>query len=76
MQAFSLGAQMFLLVKTPCWNSRRREENGTSQMKCGRGWRERRENIFLSPPLPPFPFFALAPTLRVTIFTLPNLPPS
>ena len=28
--------------------------------------------IFLSPP--PFPFFALAPTVRVTISTLPNLP--
>ena len=27
-----------------------------------------------SPPL--FPSFALAPTLRVIIFTLPNLPPS
>ena len=23
-----------------------------------------------------FPSFALAPTLRVTVFTLPNLPPS
>ena len=40
------------------------------------GGRKREEKIFFysSPPL--FPSFALAPTLRVTIFTLPNLPPS
>ena len=31
--------------------------------------------VFLfSPPPPPFPSFALAPTVRVTISTLPNLP--
>ena len=32
--------------------------------------------IFFSPPSPPFRSFALAPTLRVTMFTLPNLPPT
>ena len=37
--------------------------------------REKRKHFFVPSP-PPFPFFALAPTLRVTIFTLPNLPPS
>ena len=31
---------------------------------------------FFSPPPPLVPSFALAPTLRVTIFTLPNVPPS
>ena len=31
---------------------------------------------FFSPSPPLVPSFALAPTLRVTIFTLPNLPPS
>ena len=38
---------------------------------AGRGW-----GYFFSPRPPLFPSFALAPTLRVTIFTLPNLPPS
>ena len=33
---------------------------------------ERRRCIFSSPPSPPFPSFALAPTVRVTISTLPN----
>ena len=33
--------------------------------------------VFSPPPTPPpFPSIALAPTLRVTMFTLPNLPPS
>ena len=36
--------------------------------------REKRKSIFFSPPPPLFPSFALAPTLRVTVFTLPNLP--
>ena len=31
---------------------------------------------FPPPPPPLFPSFALASTLRFTIFTLPNLPPS
>ena len=38
-----------------------RGENGASQKEWGRG---------------PLPSFALAPALRVTVFTLPNLPPS
>ena len=55
--------------------------NGASQKERGRGRGERRVffsfwSIFFSPPPPLFPSFALAPTLRVTIFTLPNLPPS
>ena len=32
-----------------------------------------RQAYFFSPPPPPFPSFTLAPTLRVTISTLPNL---
>ena len=39
---------------------------------AGRGRGER--SIFFSPSPPPFPSFTLAPTLRVTISTLPNLP--
>ena len=35
-----------------------------------------REEYFFSPPPPLFPSFALAPTLSVTVFTLPKLPPS
>ena len=35
-----------------------------------------RRLFFLPPPPSPFPSIALAPTLRVTMFTLPNLPPS
>ena len=55
--------------------SRRDEEMGESK-GTGRGRGERRKTPYLfSPlPLPPFPSFALAPTLRVTISTLPNLP--
>ena len=45
-----------------------------NQKERGRGRGERRENACPPPLL--FPSFALAPTLRVTIFTLPNLPPS
>ena len=40
----------------------------------GREKRKRRTFFLPSPPLLPFPSFALAPTLRVTISTLPNLP--
>ena len=46
--------------------------NGASQGEGGAG-REKEEKKSL-PPLPPSPFFALIPTLRVTISTLPNLP--
>ena len=42
-----------------------------SQKERGRG--ERRESVVFSLPPPPFSSFALAPNLRVTIFTLPNL---
>ena len=42
--------------------------------RSGEGGGER-EDLF-SPPPPLFPSFALAPTLRVTNFTLPNLRPS
>ena len=49
--------------------------------KMGRVKRSRvgggeREEYFFSPPPHFFPSFALAPTLRVTVFTLPNRPPS
>ena len=40
----------------------------------GGGKREEKEYIFLPSGPPLFPSFALAPTLRVTVFTLPNLP--
>ena len=48
--------------------------------KEGRKWGESkgagRGGYFFSPRPPLFPSFALTPTLRVTMFTLPNLPPS
>ena len=41
----------------------------------GRGRGEGRENaVFFLPSPPPFPSFTFAPTVRVTISTLPNLP--
>ena len=54
----------------------KRGENKASQKERGRGRGERKKKrlFFFSPP--PFPSFALAPALRVTIFTLPNLRPS
>ena len=51
--------------------SRREEEMGRVK---GSGEGAGRESIFFSPPPPPFPSFALAPTVRVTISTLPYLP--
>ena len=62
------GCANVLPAKVPCG---KRGENGMSQKERGRG--ERRESVVLSLPPPPFSSFALAPTLRVTIFTLPNL---
>ena len=55
--------------------SRRDEEMGESK-GTGRGRGERIKNAvsFFSLPPPPFPSFALAPTVRVTISALPNLP--
>ena len=35
---------------------------------------EKRKSIFPPLSLPPFPSFAVAPTLRAAIFTHPNLP--
>ena len=51
--------------------SRREEEMGRVK---GSGEGAGRESIFFSPPPPPFPSFALAPTVRVTISTLSYLP--
>ena len=51
--------------------SRREEEMG--QVK-GSGEGTGREKYFFLPSSSPFPSFALAPTVRVTISTLPNLP--
>ena len=62
-ECFARESVMFKLEKSG--------ENGASQKERGRG----REDFF-SPPPPLFPSFVLAPTLRVTTFTLPNLPPS
>ena len=61
VQALSLGARIFLLVETP----KERRKWGESK-----GARE----VFFSLPPPPFPSFTLAPTLRVTISTLPSVP--
>ena len=47
----------------------RRKWGGVKGSGEGAG-REKRK----PPPSPPFPSFAFAPTLRVTISTLPNLP--
>ena len=51
----------------------KRGGNGASQGEGGGGG-EKEEKYFFSPPPPPSSFFALTPTVRVTIFTLPNLP--
>ena len=40
----------------------------------GEGEREDKEYFFPPLSLPPFPSFAVAPTLRAAIFTHPNLP--
>ena len=64
-----------LPVKAPCWNFPKRGGHGASQRERGGGGkREEKTPYFFSPPPPPFPSFALAPTARVTISTLPNLP--
>ena len=53
----------------------KRGGNRASQREQGRGWGERQENaVFFSPPRASFSSFALAPTLRVAISTLPNVP--
>ena len=54
----------------------KRGGNRASQREQGRGGGgERQENaLFFSPPHPSFSSFALAPTLRVAISTLPNVP--
>ena len=55
--------------------SRREEEMGRVKGSGeGAGREKRKKSIFFSPPPSPFPSFALAPTVRVTISTLPNLP--
>ena len=51
----------------------KRGRNGASEGEGGEGG-EKEEKIFFSPPPPPSLSFALTPTLRVTISTLPNLP--
>ena len=62
-----------LLAKTSCWNFPKIGGNGASQRERGGGG-EREEKIFSSSPPLLFPSFALAPTVRVTISSLPNLP--
>ena len=55
--------------------SRREEEIGRVKGSGEGAGREKRIlEYFFSPPPPPFPSFALTPTIRVTISTLPNLP--
>ena len=74
------GRANILLAKAHVETRKEGTQNGASQKEPGRVREERRENaVFVLPspsPLPLFPSFALAPTLRVIIFTLPNLPPS
>ena len=53
--------------------SRREEEIGRVKGSRDEAGREKRVFFFFPPP-PRFPSFTLAPTLRVTISTLPNLP--
>ena len=53
-------------------NFLKRGGDGASQREQGGGGK--REEIFFLPSPSPFPSFALAPTVRVTISTLPNLP--
>lgn len=65
----------FMLAKAPCWNSKREKEIGQVKGSRGGDGRETRKcGIFFSPPHPSFPSFALAPTRRVAISTLPNVP--
>ena len=74
MQAFSLSAKFSresAMLKLPeemrKWASQRERGGG--------GEREKKNAVsFFSPSPPPFPSFALAPTVRVTISSLPNLP--
>ena len=54
--------------------SRREEEMGRVKRSGEGAGREKRKVFFFSPSPPPFPSFALAPTVRVTSSTLPNLP--
>ena len=61
-----------LLAKAPCWNFPKRGGDGASQRERGGGGEREREYFFLPSPSP-FPSFALAPTARVAISTLPSL---
>ena len=64
-----------MLAKAPCWNSKREEEIGQVKgNRRGGGERDKKMLYFSSPPHPSFSSFALAPTLRVAISTLPNIP--
>ena len=55
--------------------SRREEEMGQVKRERGEVAGREKRKVFFSPlPLPPFLLFALAPTVRVTFSTLPNLP--
>ena len=72
MQAFSLSAQFAresAMLKLPEEKRRWGESKGAGR---GRGEREEKTPYFFFSP-PPFPCFVLAPTVRVTISTLPNL---
>ena len=60
--------------KSTCWNSKKGEKIGRVE-RSGVGGGKREETTIFLPSPSAFPSFALAPTLRVTIFTLPNLPP-
>ena len=74
-----LGARFFFFFfyarKSTMLKLQKRGGNRASQREQGRGWGERQENVvFFSPPHASFSSFALAPTLRVAISTLPNVP--
>ena len=45
VQAFTTGAQMFLLTKAPCWNFPKRGENRASQREREGAGREKRKRL-------------------------------
>ena len=68
----SLQCRRFVFARESA-TSRSEEEMGRVK-RSGKGAGREKRKYFFSPPPPPFPSFALAHTVRVTISTLPNLP--
>ena len=77
VQAFPSGARVFCSRKRHVETRKERTKWGESKGEGLGAGREKRLGLGLGfPPPPPFSSFTLTPTLRVTIFTLPNLSPS